>query len=86
MQLLTGAIVQCCYQVKDDWRNNKPALVGMNTGRKLANLFCGGLVDMEKLRELLADCLHESVNGYVVDALMEAYPSITELMNTVRMR
>jgi DNA repair protein RadC len=36
---------------------------------------------MEKLRELLADCLRESANGYVVDALMEAYPNITELMN-----
>jgi DNA repair protein RadC len=36
---------------------------------------------MEKLRELLADCLRESATGYVVDALMEAYPNISELMN-----
>ena len=36
---------------------------------------------MENMRELLAGCLRESANGYVVDALIEAYPNISELMN-----
>ncbi len=36
---------------------------------------------MEKMRELLAGCLRESATGYVVDALIENYPNITELMN-----
>jgi len=38
-------------------------------------------VVMKDMRELLAGCLRESVNGYVVDALIEAYPNISELMN-----
>ena len=36
---------------------------------------------MEKMRNLLAGCLRESANGYVVDALIENYPNISELMN-----
>jgi len=36
---------------------------------------------MEEMRNLLAGCLRESANGYVVDALIENYPSINELMN-----
>lgn len=36
---------------------------------------------MEKMRILLAGCLRESANGYVVDALIENYPNISELMN-----
>lgn len=36
---------------------------------------------MEEMRTLLADCLRESANGYVVDALLENYPNISELMN-----
>lgn len=36
---------------------------------------------MEKMRDLLAGCLRESANGYVVDALIENYPNISELMN-----
>ena len=36
---------------------------------------------MEGMRTLLADCLRESVNGYVVDALIENYPNVSELMN-----
>ena len=36
---------------------------------------------MEKMRILLAGCLRESPNGYVVDALIENYPDIIELMN-----
>ena len=36
---------------------------------------------MEKMRELLAGCLRESANGYVVDTLIENYPNIGELMN-----
>jgi len=36
---------------------------------------------MENMRELLAGCLRESANGYVVDALIETYPNIGELMN-----
>ena len=36
---------------------------------------------MENMRELLAGCLRESANGYVVDALIETYPNISELMN-----
>ena len=36
---------------------------------------------MEGMRILLADCLRESANGYVVDALLENYPNISELMN-----
>ena len=35
---------------------------------------------MENMRELLAGCLRESANGYVVDALIETYPNISELM------
>ena len=33
------------------------------------------------MRELLAGCLRESANGYVVDTLIETYPNISELMN-----
>ena len=33
------------------------------------------------MRELLAGCLRESANGYVVDALIETYPNISELMS-----
>lgn len=33
------------------------------------------------MRKLLAGCLRESINGYVVDGLIEAYPNISELMN-----
>ena len=33
------------------------------------------------MRELLAGCLRESANGYVVDTLIENYPNIGELMN-----
>lgn len=36
---------------------------------------------MEGMRTLLADCLRESANGYVVDALIEKYPNVSELMN-----
>lgn len=36
---------------------------------------------MEGMRNLLAGCLRESANGYVVDALLENYPNISELMN-----
>ena len=36
---------------------------------------------MEKMRDLLAGCLRESANGYVVDALIENYPNISELMS-----
>ena len=36
---------------------------------------------MEGMRTLLADCLRESANGYVVDALLDKYPNISELMN-----
>jgi len=36
---------------------------------------------MENMRKLLAGCLRESANGYVVDALIAAYPNISELMN-----
>lgn len=36
---------------------------------------------MEGMRTLLAGCLRESANGYVVDALLENYPNISELMN-----
>ena len=36
---------------------------------------------MENMRELLAGCLRESANGYVVDTLIETYPNISELMN-----
>lgn len=36
---------------------------------------------MEGMRNLLAGCLRESANGYVVDALIENYPNISELMN-----
>jgi len=36
---------------------------------------------MEKMRDLLAGCLRESANGYVVDTLIENYPNIGELMN-----
>ncbi|MBB5337441.1 DNA repair protein RadC [Pectinatus brassicae] len=36
---------------------------------------------MEKMRNLLAGCLRESANGYVVDTLIENYPNIGELMN-----
>ena len=36
---------------------------------------------MEKMRDLLAGCLRESTNGYVVDTLIENYPNIGELMN-----
>ncbi len=36
---------------------------------------------MENMRELLAGCLRESANGYVVAALIETYPNISELMN-----
>lgn len=36
---------------------------------------------MEEMRNLLAGCLRESPNGYVVDALIENYPNISELMN-----
>lgn len=36
---------------------------------------------MEEMRNLLAGCLRESPNGYVVDALIENYPNIIELMN-----
>lgn len=36
---------------------------------------------MEGMRTLLADCLRESANGYVVDALIENYPNVSELMN-----
>jgi len=36
---------------------------------------------MEEMRNLLAGCLRESANGYVVDALIESYPNISELMN-----
>ena len=36
---------------------------------------------MENMRELLAGCLRESANGYVVDALIETYPNISELMS-----
>jgi len=33
------------------------------------------------MRDLLAGCLRESANGYVVDTLIENYPNIGELMN-----
>ncbi|WP_231038175.1 RadC family protein [Pectinatus brassicae] len=33
------------------------------------------------MRNLLAGCLRESANGYVVDTLIENYPNIGELMN-----
>ena len=36
---------------------------------------------MENMRELLAGCLRENANGYVVDKLIETYPNISELMN-----
>lgn len=36
---------------------------------------------MDGMRNLLAGCLCESANGYVVDALIENYPNISELMN-----
>ena len=36
---------------------------------------------MEEMRTLLAGCLRESANGYVVDALIENYPNISELMS-----
>ena len=36
---------------------------------------------MENMRELLAGCLRESANCYVVDALIETYPNISELMS-----
>ena len=36
---------------------------------------------MENMRNLLAGCLRESSNGYVLDALFEEYPNISELMN-----
>ena len=36
---------------------------------------------MEGMRNLLAGCLRESANGYVVDALIENYPNISTLMN-----
>ena len=36
---------------------------------------------MEEMRTLLAGCLRESANGYVVDALIENYPNVSELMN-----
>ena len=36
---------------------------------------------MVEMRNLLAGCLRESANGYVVDALIENYPNISELMN-----
>ena len=36
---------------------------------------------MEEMRNLLAGCLHESANGYVVDALIGNYSNISELMN-----
>ncbi|MBB5336434.1 hypothetical protein [Pectinatus brassicae] len=36
---------------------------------------------MEGMRSLLAGCLRESANGYVVDALIENYPNISTLMN-----
>ena len=36
---------------------------------------------MENMRNLLAGCLRESANGYVVDALIETYPNISELMS-----
>jgi DNA repair protein RadC len=38
-------------------------------------------MNMEGMRTLLADCLRESANGYVVDALLENYPNVSELMN-----
>lgn len=36
---------------------------------------------MENMRELLAGCLRESAKGYVVNALIETYPNISELMS-----
>lgn len=36
---------------------------------------------MENMRYLLAGCLRESANGYVVDALIETYPNISGLMS-----
>lgn len=36
---------------------------------------------MENMRDLLAGCLCERTNGYVLDALIENYPNISELMN-----
>ncbi|MCM0757774.1 DNA repair protein RadC [Sporomusa sphaeroides DSM 2875] len=36
---------------------------------------------MEGMRTLLAGCLRERANGYVVDALIENYPNVSELMN-----
>ena len=33
------------------------------------------------MRELLANCLRESTNGYVINTLIETYPNIIELMN-----
>lgn len=38
-------------------------------------------MDTEEMRTLLASCLRESANGYVVGALLENYPNISELMN-----
>ena len=38
-------------------------------------------MNTEEMRTLLADCLRESANGYVVDALLEKYPNVSELMN-----
>jgi DNA repair protein radc len=36
---------------------------------------------MDKMRELLSNCLREDVNGYVVSALMNEFPTIQDLMN-----
>lgn len=38
-------------------------------------------MNVEEMRSLLAGCLRESAKGYVVNALIENYPNINELMN-----
>jgi len=37
---------------------------------------------MDKMREILAACLRESANSYVVDALVAGFPTIQDLMNS----
>ena len=36
---------------------------------------------MDKMRELLAGCLREDANGYMVQALVSEFPTVQELMN-----
>jgi DNA repair protein RadC len=37
--------------------------------------------DTDSLDNLLADCLRESTNGYVIHALLQEFPTVQELMN-----